>query len=214
MATELELAYAAGMIDSDGCIGVSCSTYAMRVTGDASQPVYFERVTLKQVEPQGVDLLTSLFGGCRFMTDLSAKRGRPLHSWHIHSAMAGKAIVLLVPYLRIKAEQAKNTIRLRQILKTQRGWHVPPIIPGEPLVSATEFAAMVGAKQRTILQAAWHGSIPTCRIGRNRMIPVSYMDTYRSRMATGGKAKRAQYVTDELEACYQRAKELNRVGVR
>lgn len=211
--TKLELAYAAGVIDSDGCIGVNRSTYAMRVRGDASQAVYSERITMKQVEPQAVELLHRLFGGHRGMTDPSAKRGRPLHTWHIHSAIAGKALVALLPFLRIKKAQAENAIRLRIVMQTRRCWPVPKIIKGEPLVTASEFAKLVGVKSFTIFQAKHHGSIPHCRVGRNLMIPLSFVSTYRDRIACGGKAKRSQEVTDQLESCYQLAKKLNHVGV-
>lgn len=211
---KLELAYAAGVIDSDGCIGIKRSTYSMRVRGDATQPIYFERITVKQVETQAVALLHLMFGGHRGITDPSAKRGRPLHHWHIHSASAGKALVELLPYLRIKRKQAENAIRMRVILKTPRRWPVPAIVKGEPLVTATEFASLVGVKAATIMQATQHKSIPSVRIGRSRMIPISFADAYRARIACGGKVRRAESVTDKLEECYLLAKELNRVGIR
>jgi hypothetical protein len=37
-------AYLAGAMDSDGCISVKRSTYAMRVRGDAAAPIFSERV--------------------------------------------------------------------------------------------------------------------------------------------------------------------------
>lgn len=36
--TKSELAYCAGVIDSDGTIGVKRSTYAMRITRDCAAP--------------------------------------------------------------------------------------------------------------------------------------------------------------------------------
>jgi hypothetical protein len=50
------LAYAAGVVDSDGSIGVRLDTYAMRVRRIDAGPVYKERVTVRQIEPQAVDL--------------------------------------------------------------------------------------------------------------------------------------------------------------
>ena len=40
------LAYMAGVLDSDGYIGVHRSDYAMRVRGDAGQVIYSPRVQL------------------------------------------------------------------------------------------------------------------------------------------------------------------------
>src|SRR6266702_2354802 len=109
------LAYAAGVIDSDGYIGVNRSTYAMRVRGDASQAVYAARVMVKQVEPQAIDLLHEMFSGYRSAAPPTAARGRLLHAWEVHSANAGRACVALLPYLRIKRVQAENAIEVSMI---------------------------------------------------------------------------------------------------
>jgi hypothetical protein len=79
--SNLILAYLAGAIDSDGTIGVKRSTYAMRVRGDATQPVFSERVALRQVTPIIPELLRDLFGGSLYMTKPYAERGKPLYSW-------------------------------------------------------------------------------------------------------------------------------------
>ena len=115
MATTEELAYCAGVIDSDGTIGVKRSTYAMRVVGDCQQPTFSERICVKQVEPQAVDLLHRLFGGTRRMEDPSAKRGRSLHSWQVTDKRAAACLIAVLPYLRIKKQQAENCISLRSI---------------------------------------------------------------------------------------------------
>ena len=63
MSKAATLAYLAGAMDSDGCISVKRSTYAMRVRGDAGTPVFSERVIFKQVTPEIPTLLKELFGG-------------------------------------------------------------------------------------------------------------------------------------------------------
>ena len=50
------LAYLAGVIDSDGSIGIKRSTYAMR-HGNGGQATYSERVMCRQVTPEAVRLL-------------------------------------------------------------------------------------------------------------------------------------------------------------
>ena len=64
MAAESVLAYCAGVSDSDGTIGVKHSTYQMRRFGYGNG-TYSARITVRQVEPQAVDLLHSVFGGAR-----------------------------------------------------------------------------------------------------------------------------------------------------
>ncbi len=214
MHDPLILSYLAGVIDSDGCIRVKKSTYAMRVRKDATQAVYAEQIMCKQVEPHAVELLHATFGGYRSVCDPTAKRGRPLHSWNIHSRSAGEALKALVPYLRIKRAQAENALALRALIGQGRRWEVPPIVDGEPMVTATEFAALAGAKQITILQACRLKSIPSVRVGRSRLVPLSFLAAYKARMACGGRAPRAATVTEKMERCAIRSKELNRVGIR
>lgn len=109
----LVLAYCAGVVDSDGTIGVKRSTYSMRVRGDAKQPVYSERVCVRQVEPQAVDLLKATFGGRRGMRKPSTPNGRPLHEWCVTDAQAALCLKALLPFLRIKQQQAENALALR-----------------------------------------------------------------------------------------------------
>src|SRR5215813_13490022 len=97
MAGRLVLAYAAGVIDSDGYIGVKKNPHT-----------YAARVMVKQVTPQAIDLLHELFGGYRSRMAPSAQRGRDLITWEVHSAAAGRACKALMPYLRIKRPQAEN----------------------------------------------------------------------------------------------------------
>ena len=213
----LILAYLAGVIDSDGSIGVKRSTYNMRITKTSSQPIYSEHVTITQAEPHAIDLACATFGGWIGVQAAAGPRRRPIGKWHLHSAAAGRALVLLLPYLRIKRAQAENALELRRILTESRvrRWEVPDIIEGEPLVTATEFAALVGADRAAVLQAVQKGSVPSLRRGRNRMMPVSFLEAYGPRARRkGAKPTRSAQVTVQLEACYQRAKALNRTGPR
>lgn len=108
----VNLAYCAGVIDSDGYIGIKKSTYAMRVVGDCKQPIYSERVGVKQVEDQAVSLLYSLFGGTIRLENRT--KGLPLHTWQVTDKKAAACLNAILPYLRIKKEQAYNALRLRE----------------------------------------------------------------------------------------------------
>jgi len=113
-------AYLAGVIDSDGTVGIKRSTYAMRRRGDAAQAVYSERVSVRQVEPQAVDLLAQSFGGSRYMTKPSTTKGRALHTWAVTDRQARDCLRSLLPYLRIKVGQARNALRLRSLKERSR----------------------------------------------------------------------------------------------
>ncbi len=110
------LAYCAGVIDSDGCIGVRRSTYAKRVRGDARNPIYSARVCAKQVEPEAVTLLKETFGGSLMVERATLKNGRPFFYWEIHSRQASAMLQSLLPFLRIKRKQAVNCLALYALM--------------------------------------------------------------------------------------------------
>lgn len=114
------LAYIAGAMDSDGCIGVRRSTYAMRVRGDASGPMYSERVMLKHVTPEVPALLKESFGGTLRLDNPSAKRGRPLWSWQVTDKKAAAMLEAMLPFLLVKRAQAENCLRLRRAKEQSR----------------------------------------------------------------------------------------------
>lgn len=214
--TELELAYAAGVIDSDGCIRVSRSTWRARKKGDCVNPTYQAVIFVRQVEPEAVEFLHQAFGGYRGMTTPTAQRGRPMHSWNIHSQAAGRTLQALLPYLRIKRRQAENALEVCLLSRLgSRRFEVPAIIPGEPMVTINEAARRLAKSRQVVDQAVREGSVPAIkgkRNGRNPsiFIPESYLETWRTR---GHTPSRSAKVNAQLEACFQRGKELNRVGI-
>lgn len=119
------LAYLAGIIDADGTIGIKRSTYSMRIRGDATVPMYSERIAVRQVEPDAIALLHDLFGGYRGINRPSAVRGKPLHSWQVTDKKAVACLKAIRPYLRLKARQADNALALRAVKDRSRIARVP-----------------------------------------------------------------------------------------
>lgn len=210
--SEVALAYAAGVMDSDGYIGVHRSDYAMRVRGDANQTVYVPRVQVKQVSPEAVDLLHELFGGHRYKGKPTATRGRPLFVWAVHSRMAGQVCEALMPHLLIKRAQAENAIEVCRInAEPDRRRHVvPEVVDGERLLPLLEAAKRAGRSPSVAYQSSSIGNIPTVRVGRRVMVPESFVPIWRDRPDSPG---RRPDLTERLESCFMRAKELNRTGV-
>ena len=108
-------AYLAGAIDSDGCISVKRSTYAMRVRGDAGAPVFSERVMLKHVTPEVPTLLQDTFGGSLRVDAPSTPNGRNLYAWQVTDLRAVECLKAILPYLRVKRSQAENCLTLRRL---------------------------------------------------------------------------------------------------
>jgi hypothetical protein len=207
-----DLAYMAGVVDSDGYIGVHRNTYAMRVRGDATAAVYQPRVQVKQVELGAIDLLAETFGGHRYVAPATATKGRPLHGWTVHSAACRPVLEALRPYLRIKHRQADNALEVCRINSSaeRRRFVVPPVIDGEPMVSLADAARRLGKSYGTAHQCVKLGNIPFMREGRRIFVPESYLDTWANRRKS---PVRRPDITEALEERFQRAKTLNRVGV-
>ena len=106
----IDLAYMAGVIDSDGCITIGIDGRKTRAT-----PRFFAIVAVRQCDPQAVTLGQSLFGGNITVGKPGSLRGRPSHDWYCYNSRAGTVITALLPYLRIKRKQAELVLALRAI---------------------------------------------------------------------------------------------------
>lgn len=109
------LAYLAGVIDSDGTIGIKKNTYAVRVIKDSAQATYSERIHIRQVTREALDLLAKTFGGNVTTEHPSALRGKMLYKWGVTDLRAIEVLNALLPFLRIKKRQALNCLALRKL---------------------------------------------------------------------------------------------------
>lgn len=109
------IAYLAGVLDSDGTIGIKRSTYGLRVRRDCTQPTYSERIHIRQVSREAVDLFSDTFGGNVGVEDPSCKFGKSLFRWGCTDRKAAQCLNILLPFLRIKRRQADNCLALRKI---------------------------------------------------------------------------------------------------
>jgi hypothetical protein len=117
------LAYCAGVVDSDGTIGIRRLTYSMRIKKDSKQPTYSARICVRQVTDEAVRLLAVTLGGTVTISKPSLANGRPLFQWEVKDAIAESALNALLPFLRIKRAQAENCLALRRLVaqsKVQR----------------------------------------------------------------------------------------------
>ena len=92
----------------------------MRVRKDSGQPVYSERIGLKQVTPDVPQLLHDYFGGYHRIEKPSTKKGKPLYCWSVTDKQAFTCVTILLPYLRVKKRQAELLIELRQLKNMPR----------------------------------------------------------------------------------------------
>ncbi len=107
------LSYLAGAMDSDGYLGIRKSSQRARLH-DCINVNYFARLGLKQVTPQIPDLLRQTFGGNITFSKSKHVNRRPMYVWNIVHRAAIDACRLLLPYLRIKWQQAKTIIEFHE----------------------------------------------------------------------------------------------------
>jgi hypothetical protein len=103
------LAYAAGTMDSDGCIQI------MQKRSE-NKNYYSMRVSVSQVTECIPIWLVRNFGGRidRFIS--SKERRQPLFRWSIESNKASDFLISILPYLIEKAERAKLGIKFQSTL--------------------------------------------------------------------------------------------------
>lgn len=118
MSDPITLAYIAGIIDADGCVlVVRTKAYACQ---QRTTPGYHAKVQVRMVEDAAIDVIVETFGGHSWRARPSAPRGRPLRCWAVSDAAAQRVLEALLPYLRVKREQAENALALRRLRATSR----------------------------------------------------------------------------------------------
>ena len=117
-----ELAYLAGIIDGEGCIGVYRSgwRYAGRRT-----PRHALTLKVTNTDPRMLLWIMERFGGTVRPTGEKRPRHRESWVWQMGSArMAANILVAVFPYLVIKREQA--VLALGFVATLRRGWQGTP----------------------------------------------------------------------------------------
>jgi hypothetical protein len=117
-ASSEDLAYCAGVVDSDGCIRIFKRLVREKakgkLKGKAPYLNYAELIQVGQVEPEAIELLKKIFGGYVYLRKRKSKKHRDIYVWKVQQLATYQCILELRPYLRIKSEQADNCIQFRE----------------------------------------------------------------------------------------------------
>jgi hypothetical protein len=116
VSDDVAIAYCAGVIDSDGTIGIKRNSYARRIVKDCGQDTYSARICVRQVGIEALEVLQRIFGGSVRPARTYAKHGKPMWQWEVRDLKAENALQLLLPHLRIKRCQAENCLQLRALI--------------------------------------------------------------------------------------------------
>lgn len=110
----LVLAYLAGVIDSDGYITIHRSERAGRVYHAA-------QIGIAGNSPEPHNLAASLWGGKVGCYQPKIPTYRPQYQWSRQGRAASEIIEQLLPYLRVKAENASLALSLQQHVEDGSG---------------------------------------------------------------------------------------------
>jgi len=113
------LAYAAGIIDGEGCIAIK-RTRAEHTNGSRRTPGFHALVQVRMTNREAVDFLHELLGGWTWTEKPRVRNGRPLATWQASDAAAEKALRAVLPYLRVKRGCALNALALRELQADSR----------------------------------------------------------------------------------------------
>lgn len=120
-----QLAYIAGLMDADGYFTIKRNTYSVRVIKDCVNPTYSERVGIKQINNEAIEIIYNNFGGYYHIEKPSCENGKRLYALEIRNLKAHEFIKQIYPYLIIKKKQASILLELRkEIQKGRKGTHI------------------------------------------------------------------------------------------
>lgn len=111
---ELDLSYAAGLFDGEGCIMISRS----RARGNDSTK-YMLYVTVANTDVEIMSWMFQMFGGAlkaARIVDGQRFGRKPCYHWRLASSKAERFLLTLTPFLRIKRKQAELALEFRRSL--------------------------------------------------------------------------------------------------
>ena len=106
----VELAYLAGFFDGEGTVFV---------TKGGTKGNFVLQTSACNISPLPLISLQEAFGGSIMSMNRGKANWRPYYQWQTNSVKAEVALTALLPYLRVKAEQAKLALAFRKVQKRQ-----------------------------------------------------------------------------------------------
>jgi len=117
--------YLAGILDGEGSVMIRRSTYRMTNTkyGDCKNPSYVPRVQIKMTDQRPLKLFKETFGGSltesKMYHSISGYKSnyKTLFVYAAEHKVAVKILTALLPYMIVKAEQAKLALQIPELKK-------------------------------------------------------------------------------------------------
>ena len=115
MISETDKAYAAGLFDGEGSVGISFTKQAKK----SSRKSYQIKASIAMIDQDSILWMVSIFGG-HYDTTNRTRSGNIVHRWTLHCRKAADFLELIVPYLKLKRARSAAAIKLARMAR-QRG---------------------------------------------------------------------------------------------
>ena len=115
MSETEQLAYAAGLIDGEGCITIKKqrSSHGGKYLGRNYTPAYRPTLTVEMCDRGGLDALLAWFGGSIIIHKARLSRHRVRYAWYLSCDRAVDLLRRVSPFLLVKRRQAEVAIELQ-----------------------------------------------------------------------------------------------------
>lgn len=144
----IELAYAAGIIDGEGTIGITeIAPGGSRSDGRPMRvsPQFRVYVSVAMTEPGAVLFLADLFGMGNVYSRPPRRPGhKGVHSWSVSGPRAAFVVEAIEPYLRVKREQASVVLDFYR----GREWKQRQALSPEEIAERRTFVSTIHALNR------------------------------------------------------------------
>ncbi|MGB9151770.1 MAG: hypothetical protein WCD70_01645 [Alphaproteobacteria bacterium] len=110
MPTNVECAYAAGLFDGEGSVGIS---YRMQSKKSKKQ-TYSVKASIAMIDEESILWMVSTFGG-HYDTTNRTKGGNVVHRWTLHCRKAADFFEAVLPYLKLKRSRAEAGMKLARM---------------------------------------------------------------------------------------------------
>lgn len=111
-------AYLAGFFDGEGCISFHTYKYNQRYNN-------VWQISAKNVDIEPINLLIKAFGGLLYVQEPATVNQRPCFEWRVTGLKARHALLMMLPFLTVKREQAKIAIKLLDYYRNPNTNNVP-----------------------------------------------------------------------------------------
>src|SRR3990167_9273417 len=113
MITEVDVAYAAGLVDGEAYIGIKKSK-AYKCQGRTT-PGYSAVVQIRMVDEGAIRFFAESFGGWYWKEKPHSHKGRQLFCYQVSDLRAHKTLEILLPFLKVKNHQAQTVLEFRKL---------------------------------------------------------------------------------------------------